>query len=357
MINFAAEMNDYGMNSVALSNVRIGLVGLGNRGMATLRRYLVIEGAEIVDISDIDASKCRLAQEFMKEEGRVLPQIESCYDICRDPNVNLIYCCTNWDSHTNIAIDGMRNGKHVAMEVPVATTLADCRRLIAVSKETEMQCIMVENCCYDTFHLGVLGMIREGLLGEVTHCEGAYIHYLAEDAARGFMGNPYPTHALGPICQILDGDTLKSLVSINGLNHINNTLVMTEQGRSILLQFDETTPRPYNRLQTTCGTLGFVQKYPIPCVQIGEKTFMGNEAEELVESHIPTEFKQLIEDGKVLGVPNLMNYIMDRRLVDGFLKGRKADISIYDASLWSSIIELSARSASQGGATVNIEPF
>lgn len=322
--------------------------------MATLHRYMHIEGCHFTAICDRKEERCQQALDFLQRESRPLPCVTDWQEACADDRVDLVYVCTNWDSHTEIAIHAMRAGKHVALEVPAATTLEDCERLLQVTQETRRHCIMLENCCYDTFHLGVLGMVRQGLLGEITHCEGAYIHYLAEDAAIGYEGNPYPTHALGPICQLLDDDSLDSLVSMNGQNHINSTLLRTTKGRTILLQFDETTPRPYSRLQITCGTKGFVQKYPLPCVQLGEQILTGQEAEEFVERHIAPEFQKLVADGKRLGVPNLMNYIMDRRLIDALRQGLPLDISTQESVLWSSIVELTARSANQGGAPVCI---
>ena len=322
--------------------------------MATLHRYRFIEGCQFTVISDHNEERCRQASDFLRSEKRPQPRILEWKQACCDEEVDLVYICTNWDSHAEIALHAMRQGKHVAVEVPAATTLQECEELLQVAKETGKHCMMLENCCYDTFHLGVLGLVRQGLLGEITHCEGAYIHYLAEDAAIGYTGNPYPTHALGPICQLLKGDSLESLVSMNGQNHINSTLLRTTKGRTILLQFDETTPRPYSRLQVTCGTKGFVQKYPTPCVQLGEKVWSGDEAEHFIHQHIAPDFQALIEDGKRLGVPNLMNYIMDRRLMEALHQGTALDISPEESVLWSSIVELTARSASQGGAPIAI---
>lgn len=103
-------------------------------------------------------------------------------------------------------------------------------------------------------------------------------------------GNPYPTHGLGPVCQILNihrGDRLNYLVSMSThqvgmteyarrtfgkespeaqqaylLGDINTTLIHTVKGKTIQLQYCTVHPRPYSRSHTICGTRGFAQKYP-----------------------------------------------------------------------------------------------
>ena len=189
-------------------------------------------------------------------------------------------------------------------------------------------------------------------------------------------GNPYPTHALGPMCQLLpEGDTLDYLVSLSSPipgDHTNTSLIRSVSGVSMLLHYDISTPRPYSRMQTVCGTLGFLQKYPLPTVQIetrqGVVQLSGEEAVAYVEGFIPPEFQAMISEGKAMGVPNVMNYMMDRRLLESLEKVREAreagcedlialDMDVYDAALWSSVIELTELSARQGSVPVMFPRF
>lgn len=57
-------------------------------------------------------------------------------------------------------------------------SVADCWRLVDTAEETRRHCMMLENCCYDAFALTTLNMVQQGVLGEITHAEGAYIHDL-----------------------------------------------------------------------------------------------------------------------------------------------------------------------------------
>lgn len=355
--------------------LNVGIVGLGYRGASTLQRYIAMDEVQIVALADKDDEALRKAQEMMKVSEQVdyahfYPGSEGWKQLCRQTDIDLVIVCTDWESHAEIALQAMECGCHVAIEVPMATTIEDCRRLIRTSRQTGCYCTMLENCCYDTFHLGVMEMVRKGLLGELTHLEGAYIHDLRPnfESGQAWMaqqssahgGNPYPTHGIGPVCQLLnaaegEADQLVSLVSMTAPNSINNTLLRTRMGKTILLQFDIHTPRPYSRMQTVCGTKGFVQKYPLMTVQTDAHGLLtGKEAEAFVCGFWNEDTRQIIEKGQRLGVQNIMNYLMDCRLVGQLLKDDKPDITVEDAALWSSIAELTALSVLQGGQLVEI---
>lgn len=366
-----------------LPTVRIGFVGLGNRGMATLRRYLVIDGVEIVALCDIHRDHLYDAAALLVGDDRHFPALLDTTDgwrqLCERDDVDLIYICTDWLTHTPMACYAMEQGKHVAIEVPAATTVEECWQLVDTAERTRRHCFMLENCCYDTFHQATLTMAQQGLLGTLTHLEGAYIHDLRDkydaDGPKGWMarlcgqhkGNPYPTHGIGPVCQLLDihrGDRLDYLVSLTPATDVphdvcvNNTLIRTVNGKSILLQYDVTTPRPYSRMQTVCGTRGFVQKYPKCCIMFdGKEPVMDDAVEAIVSQYTQPHIAAIQEEGYRLGVPNIMNYTMDRRLIECLRQGLPLDMDVYDAAEWSCIAELSEQSALQGGVPVKIPDF
>lgn len=363
--------------------VRIGFIGLGNRGMATLRRYLVIDDIEIVALCDIAPAHLDEAQTLLTNDGRYTPQLyntqEGWCQLCERDDIDLVYVCTDWLTHTPMACYAMEHGKHVAIEVPAATTVSECWQLVNTAERTHRHCFMLENCCYDTFHQATLTMEAQGLFGTITHLEGAYIHDLRDkydnDGPKGWMGrlcgehkgNPYPTHGIGPVCQLLHihrGDRLDYLMSLTPSTdvphdvYINNTLIRTVKGKSILLQYDVTTPRPYSRMQTICGTRGFAQKYPRRCIMFdGEEPIKGDAVEPIIAHYTKAEIAAIQQKGHQLGVPNIMNYTMDYRLIYCLRHGLPLDIDVYDAAEWSCIAELSEQSALNGGIPIKIPDF
>ncbi len=320
--------------------------------MATLQRYRYIEQARIVALCDQDAGRSMRARQVLAQQGRPEARVLSVEQLCSCANVDVVYVCTNWDSHAGIAVQALRCDKHVALEIPAATNAIEAQRLMDAAAQSKGKVFLLENCCFDPFHLGMLGMVRQGLLGELTHLEGAYIHYLSNHAAVGYYGNPYPTHGIGPVAQLLGDDDFDYLVSVNGGNFTNHSLLKTRKGRSVLLQFDETTPRPYSRMQMVCGTAGFVQKYPLPTVQLADKLLTGDDAEQFVVQYVAPKYKELIAEGKAKQVKNIMNYVMDRCLMDSIANGSAFEISLDDALCWSSVIWLSQQSAQNDGKKV-----
>lgn len=346
--------------------IRIAIIGMGQRGKATLQRLHFIREAEVVMLCDVHSEA--LPQ---KSLGTFAPIrcTTDWHEVTESDEADLIYICTPWDQHVHIAVEAMQQGKHVALEVPAAMKVAECEMLVRISLWTGKHCVMLENCCYDIWHLGIRELVQQGKLGRITQLEGAYIHTVGSNwmgkLRQEHKGNPYPTHGFGPMCQLLDADdrpeyliSLSTHHEVTGDN-LNNTLLYTQKGVTMLLQYDTSTPRPYNRLQTVCGTMGFAQKYPRPTIQLGDQPPLYDEAAtNYVEAHIPPLFLQIIEDGKRLNVSNLMNYIMDRRLIDGLQSGLPhLDMEVHEAALWSSITELSEQSALRGGEKVKIPSF
>lgn len=373
----------FALRCAALPVVHIGMVGVGHRGQATMERYRFVEGAEICALADLSPQALAAAQQLLPAplpSRDIFCGDDAWKDICQHPDLDLIYICTDWDSHTAIAVEAMRCGKHVAVEVPAATTIEECWWLVRTAEETQRHCFMTENCCYDWFSLATRELYRQGFFGTVTHCEGAYIHDWRDHFERvgtvsaGYRegcrrgGNPYPTHAIGPIAQLLGfhrEDQMLSLVSMTGqadgvdslLGHVSSALISTARGVTILLQFDGTTPRPYSRIQAICGTKAFAQKYPVPVLKTDLEELHAAEAEHRLLSLTESPAFALWKEGTARGVPNAMNYAMDCRLIHCLRQGLPLDMDVYDAAEWSCLTELTRLSAQQGGAPVSIPDF
>lgn len=353
--------------------IRIGLIGTGRRGLKTLERYAYIPDAQICAIADLDPEHLADAQRMLsataRPEALTFQGEEGWREMCRSTESDLIYICTDWQSHAAMAIYAMEQGKDVAVEVPAATTVDECRALVETARRTHRQCFMTENCCYDRFSLACYEMNRQGLFGSLRHLEGAYIHeigtenslWMEKDYAH-HGGNPYPTHGLGPMAWLLGlgrtdhMDYLVSMTSAEG--YINSTLIRTRRGVTIRLDLDVTTQRPYSRLQTICGSDGFAQKYPVPTIQTRDSGLLtGDAALQLAARYETDEAARCWHKGRELGVPNEMNYTMDMRLIQALRHGQRPDITVEDAASWSCIAELSQQSARNGSKPVSIPDF
>ena len=402
MLAFAAE---------PIPVVRVGFIGLGMRGPGAVTRFTHLEGVEIKGLCDLEQSnvdKCQdiLAQASLpKADGYVGP--EAYKELCERDDIDLIYIATDWVNHTPIAVYAMEHGKHVAIEVPAATSIAECWQLVDTSERTRRHCMMLENCVYDFFELTSLNMAQQGLFGEILHAEGAYIHNLSDywndyygnwrlDFNQKHRGDVYATHGFGPVCQALNihrGNRLNYLVcmdtkSVNGLEWAQkkmgstefangdhtNTLIKTELGQTIELQHNVYTPRPYNRLYQLTGTKGFANKYPITGftfmpgqvpdevlpegATINPHGFVSDEVKEAVLAAYKHPIHQEIEEkAKTVGGHGGMDFVMDYRLIYCLHNGLPLDQDVYDAAEWSCIGELSATSAKHNSMPVAVPDF
>lgn len=369
----ANKMHALALRTPPIPFVRIALIGLGQRGMRTLQRYADIEGAEICAIADISEQRVKIAEKTLCKQYQKTPYSaygnEAWHTVCQRTDIDLVYVCTDWLSHAKIAAFAMKQGKHVAVEVPLALTMKECEELVAIAERTQRHCFMTENCCYDLFALSTLEMAQQGLFGDIHHCEGAYIHCLDTATTGNWMienytahhGNPYPTHGMGPIGWLLDlhrGDRMETLVSFSPSHTgVNHALIRTALGRTIFLQLDITTPRPYSRHQTICGTKGFAQKYPQVSLQIQNQLYEKENAIKEAYKYNSSPAARAWHEGQKKKVENAMNYAMDARLIYCLRHGLPLDIDVYDAAEWSCLAELTAQSAKLGGMPVNIPDF
>ena len=380
------------MRCAPIETVRVGIVGLGVRAKRAVMRMMHIEGCEITAICDLVPQNIEEAREIITCHGGISPacfgSAEGWKELCEYNAVDLVYICTDWASHADIAVYAMNCGKHVAAEVPAATTVADCWRIVETAERELRHFIMLENCCYDEFELCVLNMAQQGVLGEIIHAEGSYLHDLREriatnddggrkwsnwqvDFMKSHAGNPYPTHGLGPIALAMGinrGDRMKSIVSCSsksisdgGLSgNMNSSIITTEKGKTILVQHCITLPRPYSRAFLVSGTEGFAQKYPVEhfaFVPDSDTMITGEACNALIEKYRHPFVAQYKERGEELCGRRWIDYAMDSRLIHCLRNGLPLDMNVYDAALWSSLVELTDISARNGGAPVEIPDF
>ena len=373
--------------------VRIGFIGLGVRAKRAVSRMMHIEGCEIVALCDLVQENIEEASAIITEHGAKAPvtfgDADGWRNLCEMQGIDLVYICTDWASHADIAVYAMQNGKHVATEVPAATTVADCWRLVDTAEATRRHCIMLENCCYDEFELCTINMAQQGVFGEIIHCEGSYLHDLRERMATNdnggrrwsnwqveFMnnhnGNPYPTHGLGPIALAMNihrGDKMKSIVSVSskrvgdsdGLSGtMNSSLITTEKGKTILVQHCMSLPRPYSRSFLVSGTEGFALKYPIQHFAFApdsDNALTDEACEKILEKYRHPFVSEYKERGTELCDRRWIDYAMDSRLIHCLRNGLPLDMNVYDAALWSCLVELTDISANNGGVPVEIPDF
>ena len=405
MLKFAAE---------PIPVVRVAFIGLGMRGPGAVRNMTNIPGVEVVALCDMVQANVEKCNRMLEQRG--FPKAKEFYgseDVWREvtalPEVDLVYIATDWKTHALMGIQAMEDGKHVAIEVPAANTMDEIWALIETSERTRKHCFQLENCVYDFFELTCLNMAQEGVFGEIIHGEGAYIHMLQPfwdeywndwrmEFNRNHRGDVYPTHGLGPVCLAMNmhrGDKMNYLVSVD-TKPIGNpaylkehrgeeatdfrqgdhtmTMIGTEKRRSILIEHDITSPRPYSRMFQLSGTKGFANKYPSPGLaldagnldldaevdheNLNAHSFMPRDAYmAMMEKYKHPIVRDIEAKAREVGGHGGMDFVMDYRLIYCLQNGLPLDMDVYDLAEWCCLIPLTEISLDNGSVPVEIPDF
>ena len=412
-----------GFRCAPMKTIRIGFAGLGGRGTSALKRISQIPGCVVTGICDLRQERLDACSAHLKAEGCAKAKeylgSEAYKAMCAADDVDVVYVATGWQMHAPIGCRALENGKHAFVEVPAAMTLDECWEFVELAERNKVHCMQLENCCYGEAELLCLNLCRKGLLGELVHGEAAYIHDLrnmnyADDPTigkpnRGYyghwrlkwnvkhMGNQYPTHGLGPVCQYMNvnrGDRLDCLCTMDSrqanfeawgrsrwpkgdwhheqkvdMGDMSTTLVRTELGRTIMIQHDVSSPRPYTRLNLVSGTRGIFRGCYFPedrgngllepaftqgCgCRFGWTTSEGGPVHSFFDSRKTEEMRKKYmhpywhaagEIGKKIGGHGGMDFLMDLRWVYCLQNGLPMDMDVYDLATWCSICELSETS-------------
>ncbi|HHT34855.1 MAG TPA: Gfo/Idh/MocA family oxidoreductase [Bacteroidales bacterium] len=413
----AGQKDVLGLITPKLDTVRVGFIGLGMRGPGAVERFTHIPGTKIVALCDLYEERVEKTQAILDRAG--LPRAaaysgseEAWKELVQRDDIDLVYIATDWKRHADMMVYAMEQGKHVACEVPAAMTLDEIWTVVNTAEKTQKHAMQLENCVYDYFELTTLNMAQQGLFGEVLHAEGAYIHNLSDfwgyyegdwrmQYNKEFRGDVYATHGMGPAAQALDihrGDKMNTLVAMdtkpanipeylieergmdpdsahqfaNGQHTM--TMIRTEKGKTIHIQHDVASPRPYSRMYQVSGTRGFASKYPTPGYaleaemvdesvtpdheNLNAHSFVSADVRDaLMDKYKHRIHRELEEKAKEVGGHGGMDFIMDYRLVYCLQNGLPLDMDVYDLAEWCSLAELSRISIENGSAPVEVPDF
>ena len=409
--NHVQRFNMSGYRAPKINTVRIGIIGVGNRGthhVATITRISDVEIKAIADVAEgrLARVKKKLENTAHKPDYYIGP--DEWKKLCQRKGLDLILVTTPTYMHADMAVYAMEQDKHVITEVPAAVTVKECWDLVKTSERTRKHCMMMENYSYMPFHITTLNMAKQGFFGEIVHGDGAYNTSKMRNNFRKNMywdmwwlrmygarkGNIYPTHGMGPIAQMMNinrGDRFDFLVSVESKDfmmadkarslaandsffeefakmdyrgNMSSMLIKTKGGRTLNIQHDATSPSPHNLIHGVYGTEGSVlYDPPPPRICTGNHRWASRKIfNELMDKYKPELLKQFERFRKGLGADIRSGHggsdiINVWHIIDCLRNGLPLDQDVYDAAAFSSVVQLSEWSVLNNSNSIKIPDF
>lgn len=392
-----------------LDKVKVAIIGVGARGSGHISQLATIEGVQVVGICDLNEARAKRSEGNVKGKGHS-PQVyfgdENAWQkMLAEVKPDAVFIATPWQLHGPQAVGCMKAGAHAFVEIPIALTVKEMWDIVDTSEATGRHCMLMENVNYGREELLYLNMVRQGVIGELLHGEAAYIHELRGQMNGGNStgswrtlhyanrnGNLYPCHGLGPVAQYMSlargEDNFRRLVSFSsparGRNlwaekstnltkpefktldyqcgDMNTSIIKTTLGRTIMIQWDETSPRPYSRHNLIQGTKGTLKGFPNGMAIEGmTKSFhewtSSAEFEAIAQKYEHPLFKRMGEMAKKMGGHGGMDFLMLFRIIECLRNGLPLDQNVYEGCFWSSVAPLSEKSIKEDGMPQDFPDF
>ncbi len=425
-----------GFAAPKLDTVKVAIIGVGARGPTHLSHAAAAEGTVFVGVCDLyeDAARrgvemaLRADPERHKGVKAYFGDEHAYRKMLAETKPDAVWIATPWEWHAPMAIDAMKAGAHAFVEVPLGVGIEELWEIVDVSEKTRRHCMMMENVNYGRDELMFLNMCRQGIFGELLHGEAAYIHELRGqmreyERGRGTgswrtlhwaseNGNLYPTHGLGPVAQYMNlargEDNFRRIVSFSSpaRNHelyakevlgpdsksaklefkggdMNTSIIKTTLGRTVMVQWDESSPRPYSRhnlIQGTRGTgagfpnriaLDYTWKNATPALRklldLPEDKpdqhsnyhawIQGGGFDAFYEHFDHPLYVRMQDIAKKHGGHGGMDAIMNFRAIECLRRGEPLDQNVYEGAFWSAVTPLSRKSVAEDGMPQDFPDF
>lgn len=383
-----------------MQTIRIGITGVGNR-LYSLLRDVILDGmdVQVTALCDISAKNLQRALKLIAERGGKVPAVCASHAelVARD-DVDAVLIGTDWLTHVEYTVAAMKAGKPVGCEVGGGSTVEDSWRLIRAWEETKTPVMFLENCCFGREELAALRMAKEGLFGEIIHCQGGYCHdcrYLLYDEsieynfrlieAKRRNCEYYPTHAMGPLAKVLDinrGNRFVSLASFSsaakGINagavqkggrehplatetfrqaDVVTTVLQCAGRQTVTLTLNTSLPRWYSRCFQVQGTGGMFDENSRSVYLDGEgEAWQRCNMDAYLERFDHPMWRRFAQSG-VRGGHGGMDGLMVEAFFAAIRESRPMPVDVYDMATLMAITPLSEQSIALGGAPVAFPDF
>ncbi len=145
-----------------MKTLGVGLIGSGFMGRTnaeTVKRYL--EGARLVAVTG-GSRAASLAQEYGAEAE---PDLDA---FLARPDIDVVIISTPHAAHSKQAIAAAKAGKHILLDKPMATSVADCDRILDAAKLARVKLMIMFGQRFRDCNIEAHRLVRAGAIGQVT---------------------------------------------------------------------------------------------------------------------------------------------------------------------------------------------
>lgn len=152
-------------------DLRIAVVGVGYWGPNLIRNFSIADGWELAWVCDLDVD--RAARAVRNRNVRVTPSI---HDVLDDRSVDAIAVATPAHTHAELVINALDAGKHVLVEKPLAASIADGEKMVAVAHDRDRVLMCDHTYCYTPAVREIRRSVHSGGVGELQYVDSVRVN-------------------------------------------------------------------------------------------------------------------------------------------------------------------------------------
>jgi len=223
------------------NKIKWGIIGLGNIANQFAADLLLLPDAALVAVASRDHNK---AIEFAKKYN-CTKSYDSYEALFQDDQVDIIYIATPHDSHAELSIKALENGKHVLCEKPMSLSYKDALQMIEASRKHNKFFMEAFWTRFIPSVKEILEKVNQGIIGDVKYVKADFAFY-ADDAAGGrlfdkklgggalFDIGVYPLFLSYILLGIPKEIMAKSIYHKNGIDLQTSMILQYENAQSVL---------------------------------------------------------------------------------------------------------------------------
>ena len=165
----------------ANERVRIGMIGVGNRGNQLLGAFAANLDAEVVAICDIYKPHLEKTAARFAKEGQQVEQYSDFRKLIDRTDLDAVVIATPDHWHAIQTITACRAGKDVYVEKPLSVTILEGRRMVEVARETGQVVQVGTHRRSSQLWRQFAQMVQGGQLGKTTVSQAFRLSNMAPD--------------------------------------------------------------------------------------------------------------------------------------------------------------------------------